>query len=68
VTIIDDGRGFDTLSVDENGHHGVEFMGERVDELDGEFSIDSEPGKGTIITISVPFVPIDKFGIVSTSP
>ena len=68
LTIIDDGRGFDTLSVDENGHHGVEFMGERVDELDGEFSIDSEPGKGTIITISVPFVPIDKFGIVSTSP
>ena len=55
LTIKDNGRGFDTQKLDENNHFGLSFMGERVEELNGDLSINSEPGKGTTITISIPF-------------
>ena len=65
LKIRDDGRGFDAQAVDDSGHYGLEFIGERVEALDGEFSIDSEPGSGTTITISVPYAPADELTTAS---
>lgn len=54
LIISDDGIGFDTQSVNSDDHFGLEFMQGRVEELQGNFSLDSIPGKGTTITISIP--------------
>lgn len=52
LTIEDDGKGMDTLPPPQGiGLHG---MRERVIALGGEFALDSQPGKGTHITISLP--------------
>ncbi len=66
LTIKDDGRGFDAQAVDDSSHYGLKFMAERVEELDGEFSISAEVGIGTTITISIPYAPIDEFALSST--
>ena len=65
LRIRDDGRGFDAQAVVDSSHYGLEFMGERVEALEGEFSIDSEPGSGTTITISVPYAPVDELTTAS---
>ncbi len=55
VTIIvqDDGKGFD-MEVKKEASFGLIGMRERVDLLDGKLTIDSEIGKGTTVTITVP--------------
>ncbi|MFC0525402.1 sensor histidine kinase [Pontibacillus salicampi] len=53
IIVKDDGKGFDTSEKRENSF-GLVGMKERVEMLDGELSIDSEIGKGTIIMIQVP--------------
>ena len=55
VTIIiqDDGKGFDKEMKKETSF-GLIGMRERVDLLDGKLMIDSEIGKGTTVTITVP--------------
>jgi signal transduction histidine kinase len=52
LTIKDDGRGFDT-SVQHDGM-GLNSMWERAESLKGEFTIESEPGEGTRITVTLP--------------
>ncbi|MCX8131876.1 MAG: sensor histidine kinase [Clostridia bacterium] len=59
--IYDDGRGFNTddlkvKSEDINGGFGLFSMKERIDLLSGEFKINSEPGKGTRINITIPLL------------
>lgn len=58
VVVQDDGRGFDpdkvTATVSE-GHFGLAGMGERVKLLGGGICIQSEPGAGTCIAVSVPY-------------
>jgi signal transduction histidine kinase len=49
LTILDDGNGFDT-----NKHHqglGLRSMRERVELLNGEFSVESKIGQGTCIVV-----------------
>ena len=55
VTVIvkDNGKGFDT-SVKKEGSFGLIGMKERVDLLEGEFSVNSSLGAGTIVLIQVP--------------
>lgn len=65
LTVKDDGQGFDDQPVDEGDHYGLNFMGERVDELNGKFSIDTQPGSGTTITITVPYAPADELTTAS---
>ena len=58
VAIVkDDGRGFDPLTTKENSF-GLVGMKERVKLLDGDLTIDTKPGKGTLIMLQVP-VPKD---------
>lgn len=53
VTVQDHGQGFDAQSLPA-GHYGLRGMRERVLALGGGFEIESEPGRGTMLTISFP--------------
>ncbi|VBB09902.1 histidine kinase [Lucifera butyrica] len=55
VIVEDNGQGFDTGREEKNGEHfGLMGISERIEGLNGEISIKSEPGKGTIIFVKVP--------------
>ena len=51
LSIQDDGKGFNPQ--EERGL-GLLGMKERVNRLDGTFSVDSEPGHGTVLRIVLP--------------
>ena len=53
VSIQDDGIGFDSKLVRGLGQVGME---ERVAHVGGRFQIDSEPGRGTLLTAELPLV------------
>ncbi|MEW6402253.1 MAG: sensor histidine kinase [Chloroflexota bacterium] len=53
ILIEDAGKGFDMQAVPA-GHYGLRGMRERVLALGGEFKIDSETGRGTILSFSLP--------------
>ena len=62
MVVTDNGRGFDSPVVlareadvgVEGGHFGLRGIQDRVAMLGGRFDIDSAPGAGTVLTISVP--------------
>jgi two-component system sensor histidine kinase DevS len=54
LTIEDDGQGFDTSRQVESVGHGLANMRSRAEDLGGNFSIRSTPGKGTTIRVTVP--------------
>ncbi|MCR6095053.1 histidine kinase [Salipaludibacillus agaradhaerens] len=56
AVIKDDGKGFDP-AVKKEGSFGLVGMKERINMLDGRLSIDSKPGKGTLIMVQVPVKP-----------
>ncbi len=53
VVIADDGRGFNPGEA-KSSRHGLRNIAERVKELQGKLTIDSEIGRGTEIKITVP--------------
>lgn len=53
AVVKDNGKGFD-VAVKKEGTFGLMGMKERVELLEGEITIDSKPGSGTIIMIQVP--------------
>jgi len=52
LAVKDDGRGCDLSNISRG--FGLRGMKERVRSLEGEFNIQSEPGKGSVITARVP--------------
>jgi two-component system nitrate/nitrite sensor histidine kinase NarX len=55
VTIADDGIGFEVGEAEgQAGGYGLQTMRERVESLRGEFEVESEPGRGTRISVFVP--------------
>lgn len=56
AVVADDGRGFDPADVNwgEGGRFGLRFMRERADEVGGDVEVDSTPGGGTRVIISMP--------------
>ena len=58
VEIVDDGRGFDTATLDRGAgqleHMGLIGMRERVGILGGSLEVDSGPGRGTRLLVTVP--------------
>ena len=54
LSVCDEGKGFDTKEMRNKVGLGIPSMGERVRLLGGQFEIQSEPGKGTRIEVSVP--------------
>ncbi len=66
LSVRDNGRGFRvpvTTSVDaERQGLGLRGMRERVATLGGEMSLESEPGRGTVIKVTVPVPPQENRG------
>ena len=55
LSVSDDGVGCAPDQVSRSGGLGVINMRERVLQLDGTFEFDSEPGRGTKVSVTVPF-------------
>ena len=55
ATLRDNGTGFDMSSAEGSGHYGLRGMRERIQKIGGELTIETAPGKGTQISIAVPF-------------
>lgn len=53
-TLQDDGSGFDPNSARDGWSHGIMGMQQRVRALRGEFSLESAPGRGTTLRVTVP--------------
>jgi signal transduction histidine kinase/ligand-binding sensor domain-containing protein len=53
LTITDDGKGFNLPTAQESGGFGLQGMAERAEQFGGTLTIQSTPGKGTTVTISV---------------
>jgi signal transduction histidine kinase len=51
----DNGVGFDAAATEGSSHYGLKGMRERIRKIGGEFAVDSAPGKGTHIKITIPF-------------
>lgn len=58
LEIQDDGVGFDKNAVDsttdQRGSMGMKNMKERADMVNGVFRLESSPGKGTIVRVTIP--------------
>ena len=57
LDIHDDGAGFDPESVaapSDTGGYGLRAMRQRVEQLGGDFSVESSPGAGTIVAAALP--------------
>jgi len=54
IVLADDGRGFDATDPRFRWSHGITGMRQRVRALSGQFEIDSTPGAGTTLRVSVP--------------
>jgi len=63
LTVQDDGTGFDAERVRGLGLLG---MDERVRHLGGAFLIDSQPGRGTLLKITLPLADLAANGIHET--
>ena len=60
LDVLDDGTGFDAdapmaeVGAQDSGGFGLRSMRERVEGLGGRFLIDSSPGSGTSLTVTLP--------------
>jgi signal transduction histidine kinase len=54
LCVNDDGCGFDPLAASGNGHFGLLGLKERARALDAELALDSKPGQGTRLRLTVP--------------
>ncbi len=54
----DDGKGFNAARVDHAAHFGLLGISERVTALGGALEIDSSPGAGTRLSVTLPQVPL----------
>ncbi len=52
--LIDNGVGFEVSSVEGGTHYGLRAMRERIERLGGHLTIQTAPGKGTEISMTIP--------------
>ena len=55
LIITDNGQGFDLTQAAAESHYGLKFMRERIEQLNGHFTIWSKPGAGTRLTVCFPY-------------
>ncbi len=53
-TIEDNGRGFETASINGTEGIGLKNISSRIEYLKGTVDVDSKPGKGTVVAFHVP--------------
>ncbi|CAM5255876.1 two-component sensor histidine kinase [Streptomyces narbonensis] len=56
LDVVDDGKGFDPGSVRQSseGGFGLPAMRSRAESLGGTFTVESAPGQGTAVAVSLP--------------
>lgn len=55
ISVVDHGLGFQMLPIKSvPGHFGLETMKERAAEFGGTFTVESKPGSGTEVLVSIP--------------
>ncbi len=54
IIIEDNGRGFDPEVLDDKPGIGLKNLQKKIEQLGGDFTIDSVPGNGTTIIINIP--------------
>jgi two-component system sensor histidine kinase NreB len=60
LEVRDDGSGFEPKEADRGGGLGLRGMRERVRAIGGTLAVESAPGKGTAIRVTVPADPAAK--------
>jgi len=55
LEVKDDGKGLDPESIKSSGSLGIIGVRERVRLLNGRFKIEGQPGRGTMISVIIPF-------------
>jgi len=55
LTVTDDGKGFDANRIGGVRGLGLINMRERARQLNGTFELNSEPGRGTTVRVTIPF-------------
>lgn len=56
IHVIDEGRGFHPSSVSTDGRVGLEGMRQRAERLNGSLNVESAPGEGTRVSVTLPLV------------
>jgi PAS domain S-box-containing protein len=54
LTVVDDGKGFDPAALGASAGLGLVSMRERVRLVHGDFSVHSQPGRGTRLEVRIP--------------
>ena len=54
LSLYDDGTGFDMQAARQSGGMGLRGIEERVQKIGGSLTVESSPGSGTKLTVSVP--------------
>jgi signal transduction histidine kinase len=54
LSLDDNGKGLDTDLLEKEPNLGLKLIKERTEMLGGKFEIDSAPGKGTRVVLSIP--------------
>ena len=54
MEISDNGKGFSVHSIQDKKTLGILGMRERVYLMNGDYSIESTPGKGTVVKVAIP--------------
>jgi signal transduction histidine kinase len=54
MAVTDNGPGFDTVAASRKGRLGLSGMRQRAEVLGGSFAVDSTPGTGTTVRITLP--------------
>lgn len=67
LDIADDGEGFDPVGAGLSGGMGLRGMRERAELLGGTVAIESAPGEGTVVAISLPAVALPGAGPMATT-
>ena len=60
LDVVDDGRGFDPAvpAPGHDGGDGLRLLRRRLSRAGGEVSIDSAPGEGTTVGLTLPTAPL----------
>ncbi|MFN8112257.1 MAG: sensor histidine kinase [Solirubrobacterales bacterium] len=54
LSVSDDGRGFDPTAGGEEGHIGTDLLRDLAAEAGGTINVDSAPGRGAVVALSLP--------------
>ena len=55
LSLDDNGKGFDTDALEKESNLGLKLIKDRAEMLGGKFDVDTAPGKGARVTLTIPF-------------